>query len=449
MKTISLWILFASPLFAMELPQKPVVDGPARQSTVKESIQKLTMEEAMHMALKNNPLLGKTKLDVDLAIERKRQTVASVLPKIGIVASATKNSKEAGFGSPEDRTTVLHENDWSYGIHLSQPVFAGFRDLMAIKQQKLVIKAAGNSVHFIEENLLFKVAFDYLRLENAEILESVNLEVLALAKERLKYAEDRFFVGEVTRLDVLRATMAIKDAERHLTETTRNIGIALGYLRIDLGKDIDSIETVTPVALRLELPEATELERLAVSRRADLATLRSQSEMASLEIKKKKGAYYPVIRFEAGYQWQKSLFPSDNYGYAGLRFSLPVYESGETKSRVAQARIQERQIHLEIEHLQRMVREEVRRALLDVRASKRGYELALDGLKVAEAEYKQTSDLYLLGEVTSLDFEAAATSLAKAKRESIRTQLDLFLAKLGAWHVAGSLKSIIFEVQTP
>ena len=133
---------------------------------------------------------------------------------------------------------------------------------------------------------------------------------------------------------------------------------------------------------------------------------RSALRIAELEVSKQKGAYLPTVTADAGYVWQKTAFPTDRYGYAALRFVVPIWQSGEISSRVAFARERERQARLLLEEQLRTVQEDVRRALLDLQTATTSLALSEDQLRAAEAEYQQVADLYRSQEATSLDIQS-------------------------------------------
>ena len=53
--------------------------------------------------------------------------------------------------------------------------------------------------------------------------------------------------------------------------------------------------------------------------------------IADLEVLKQKGAYLPVLTADMGYIRQKSSFPSDSYGYAALRVTVPVMAARQSR----------------------------------------------------------------------------------------------------------------------
>ena len=183
--------------------------------------------------------------------------------------------------------------------------------------------------------------------------------------------------------------------------------------------------------------------------RADVRQAKSALRIAELEVSKQKGAYLPTVTADAGYVWQKTSFPTDQYGYAALRFAVPIWQSGEISSRVAFARERERQARLALEEQLRTVQEDVRRALLDLETATTSLALSEDQLRAAEAEYEQVADLYRSQEATSLDIQSSETNLNDARRAVVVSRLARLFSELAVYFAAGDLKSAVLKEDQP
>jgi outer membrane protein len=408
----------------------------------------LGFEEALLRALVANAQVGVAQAEVGVANAQKRGALSAVLPRLQATGGLIRNSEEAAFGTPPNQRVILPLNDWNLRLLVSQPVFAGMREIRAYDQAKEGVRAAEQGVRAIEDRILLKVASEYITVVGGDALIEVGRQTLALARERLRQARDFFDAGESTRVDVVRAKSAVAAAERTIAFAQRDRGVAAGQLRVDLDMEGD-IAVAEP---RLELPprpdEALLIQR-AEETRADLRQARSALRIAELEISKQKGAYLPTVTADAGYVWQKTTFPSDRYGYAALRMAVPIWTSGEIKSRINLARERERQTRLAYEEALRTVREDVRRALLNLETAETSLQLSREQLQAAEAEYEQVSDLYRNQEATSLDIQSSEATLADARRAVVVSDLARLLAELEVYFAAGDLTSAVLKEATP
>src|SRR4051794_9077585 len=165
--------------------------------------------------------------------------------------------------------------------------------------------------------------------------------------------------------------------------------------------------------------------------------------VAELEVQKQRGAYFPVVTFDAGYINQKAAFPTSHYGYGAFRFTVPIWQSGQVESRVAIAKEREQQARLLLEDAKIAAREDVHRAVTDLNAADTTLQLAKEQLAAAEAEYAQVFELYRAQEATSLDLASSEVSLADARRAVAAETLNHNLAQLRVWYAAGAIKDAV------
>lgn len=401
----------------------------------------LTLNEAFARALSANPGVGIARGDIEVAEARRSLTRSFILPRVAVGGDFTRNSEQAAFGSGADARVLLPKNDWAYRLTVRQPLFAGLRDLRAYEQSKLAISVAREGVLDTENVTLLQVGSDYLALSEAEALMIVEQRNLELARRRLRQSTDFYEVGEVTRVDVLRGEAGIKAAERELVTAQAARDAAASRLRTELALD-EEIRGQAPGAFLPPLPAEQEL----VARAAEASPLVHQArlgvQIAELEVKKQRGAYMPTLFLDGAWLRQKSSFPSDNYGFVALNLDVPLFNGGETRARVREAERQLEQARLRAEDAERSIREEVRRALLDVTTARTLLGLAREELNAAEQEHAETFELYRAQETTALDLETAETALAESQRRVVSAGVAVQTAELRVWYLTGQLKQV-------
>lgn len=403
---------------------------------------RLTFDGALARALEVSNSVERSRQSVATAAARKGQLLSAVLPRVELNADLTRNTVEQQFGEGEDAISILPRNDWAYRLTLSQPVFAGRRELRAYAQSKIGIDIAREGVLGAEDAVLLRVASSFLAVVNADRRVEIETRNIELAQRRLDQAQAFFEAGEVTKVDVFRAETAMKAAQRLLAVAGQQREHAVAQLRADL--DLDGTVEVEPPSKSLPpLPAESDLLARATESRPDVDIAKHNLRVAQLETAKQRGFWYPTVRFEGGYVQQKTPFPTPEYGYATLRFTVPVWQSGEVQSRVAGAKSEEKTAEIALEESRVNAREDVRRALADLRSAGTGLQLAQEQLVAAQAEYEQSFELYRAQEATSLDVAASETSLADARRAVAEETLNRDLAELRVWYAAGSIKEAL------
>src|SRR5204862_1708177 len=229
----------------------------------------LTFRQALQRAVEVNNTVERARVDIGVAEANKEQLLSNVLPRITATGNAVRNSEEVSFGSGSDKSTVLPRNDWSYRVVLSQPIFAGRRELRAYSQAKLGITSARQAELGTEDAVLLRVASNYLALVNAEARIDIEKTNIALAQKRRTQSNAFFEAGEVTKVDVLRAETAIKAAQRALAVAEQNRENAESRLRADLDLD-GAIVATTPEQPMPAVPEESTLISKAETVRPDV-----------------------------------------------------------------------------------------------------------------------------------------------------------------------------------
>jgi len=423
--------------------------APAQESP-EPAVKSLTLREAMALAFDRNLALARARVEVPAAEANRRLFRSAVLPRLSVNGNVVRNSAEVSFGPPDDVRTILPLVSWDVRVNVSQPIFAGFRDLKAYRQSKIGIDFAREEVRFVSDQVLLGASQQFLLALQAEALIDIERQNLELARRRREQATALFEAGETTQVDVLRADADIKAAERRVVEAGRAREVAVSELRLALALEED-LALVPPAggerAVPL-VPAETELLSQAFGARPEVRQAQYSLESAKLEVEKQRGAYYPVVTADAGYVRQATTFPRESYGFGALRVTVPIYQGGEIGARVAIAEEREKQANLVLEEARRVVREDVRIALVDLEASLTNLALAEEQLRAAEAEYAQTSELYQNQELTSLDLQTSEAALSAARRGVATGELLVYAAEVQVWFVAGTLTAVALNQES-
>lgn len=405
------------------------------------SATRLTFDGALARALEANNTVGGSRQDVALATSRKNLLFSAVMPRITLTGDLTRNSLEQRFGEGADAIAILPRNDWAARLKIEQPVYAGRREMRAYSQSKINVENALLGTKATEDAILLRVASSYLAVVNADARVEVEKRNIELAERRLTQAKAFYEAGEVTKVDIFRAETAEKAAQRMLAVAGQQREHAVAQLRSDLNLD-GAIAVTAPDRALPPIPSEEELIAKTTAR-PDVTVAENNVRIANLEVSKQRGFRLPVVTFDGGWIAQKTPFPASNYGYGALRFTIPLFQSGEVVARVAGAKSQEIQAGMARDETRLVAREDIRRALADLHSAKTGMQLANEQLQAAQAEYDQAFDLYRAQEATSLDVASSEASLADARRAVAEETLNRDLAELRVWYAAGAIKEAV------
>ena len=419
-----------------QAPAAPALAGP-----------RLTLKAALERAFQLSPSVLRAENEIEAAEAQRVATKSLVLPRINVTGSLIKNSEEVTFGSTEDSRTILPGTDWNARVTLQQPIYAGRREFRLYYQSKEGINLARDAKRGTRDRIALRVIADYSAAVQAQALVNVERQAAELAARRIVQAQALFDAGEVTKIDVLRAETAHKAALRRVASAEAEGIQARSRLRVSLAIDggdaeLGTLDETTEITIPVVGTDTLEAKALT---RAEVKQAETNVRIADLEVLKQKGAYLPVVTADMGYIRQKSSFPSDGYGYAALRLTVPVFQGGEVGARIRIAAARKHQAEVTFAEAKRQATEDVRQALALLEAARRAKALADDQVKAAEAEYAQARDLYDQREATALDLEAAEAALSEARRALIQGRFAVLSAEASAWLAAGSLADAALE----
>ncbi len=408
---------------------------------------RLTLRAALERAFSLSPAALRADDEIEAAEAQRVATKSLVLPRINLTGSLIRNSEEVTFGFVEDSRTILPGTDWNARVTLQQPVYAGRREFRLYYQSKEGITLARDGKRLTRDRIALRVIADYASAIQAQALIEVERQAAALAEKRIAQAQALFDVGEVTRVDVLRAETAHKAALRRVASAESEGIQARSRLRMALAIDggdtaLGALDETTEIGLPVLSQESLEVRALG---RAEVKQAETNVRIAELEYLKQKGAYLPVVTADMGYIRQKSSFPSEGYGYAALRFTVPIFQGGEVAAKMRIAAARQHQAEVTLAETRRQATEDVRQALSLLEVARRAKGLSDDQVKAAEAEYAQARDLYEQREATALDLEAAESALSEARRALIQARFAVLQAESSAWLAAGSLADAALE----
>lgn len=201
----------------------------------------------------------------------------------------------------------------------------------------------------------------YFTLLEAERLRDVTAQTIALHRQQLAYAQDRFDHGRLTKNEVLVVQVALRNAEQLRLQRELAIDQARWALNQALGLAIDAPTAVVDVRRRPTLPPAA--DALAIAYRENPVLLALLEEQQRLEATADALARSRLPRFAGGGSVDKSTADTiePNLVSAGfVDFEWDLGTDTRREARLAEARIAAGQNRTRIERELRELEEAMR-----------------------------------------------------------------------------------------
>ena len=344
-----------------------------------------TLEEALSLAYKKNPLIQAKRADLRSDDELVSMSSSEFYPKIRIIGSYG----ETVVNYNETDEIKLKPNVAK--IEAEQIIFSGGRLLNNRSQSLNFVAASRADLNILEQEILFAAAEAFFNvLTNQKIVElrEVNLDVL---NERLEVAKIQFEVGELTLTDVAQSEARLSLSQANLAEARSNLEKSKAIYQSIIG--------VSPVNLSndfitFSLPTTIEEALSIANARSPYIKFAEKSELSSrYGIKSAKSKLLPSLSLIGEFSnSEEMLFNTDGDAYQLMGvLSMPIFSGGLNWSNIRKAQEINIRDKFQLVEARRFVSQEVKSAFsqynsssIKVNSSKKQFEankIALEGVK--------------------------------------------------------------------
>ena len=276
--------------------------------------QALTLDEAMAVALGENPALAAARLGRNEALAR--EDVARVRPNPEISFEETNDK-------PHDAAS------------LSVPIETGGKRRRRIELAQAQGRSGEAEIARLVAEIRNQVRRAYFALSAAQRRVEETAELQRLAESARDAARARFEVGDVPHLDVLQAELAASQAAGETDKAQGTLAGARANLNALLGLPLDRPVAVSAGLDAGTVPPAEAAVRQALASSAELAVLDLGLAAQKAQVELARAEAVPDVTAGAGVLHRAP--PDFDWGWrAALTIPLPIY----TRSR-AQARLEE------------------------------------------------------------------------------------------------------------
>jgi outer membrane protein len=259
----------------------------------------LSLEDAISIARRNNPLFLQTRSARQRAGAALRTSYGVLLPDVSTSFSNSYREGRPQFfgGQAFGSTSDVISSDGSLNVSAT---YNG-ANLLAPKAQRANLDAAESDLTNADAVLRLAVTAQYLNVLVAQARAQLNDTLLTSAQAQLDLSQARAAVGAATTLDVRRAEVQVGQARVAVLRERNNIETEKLRLFQQLG-----VQQPTTVNLTTRLPVTQPTlvleDLLSTARRANpaLASARSRETAASVGVRQARSAYLPTLRFQTG-----------------------------------------------------------------------------------------------------------------------------------------------------
>jgi outer membrane protein TolC len=385
--------------------------------------RKLTLNDAIALALKNNLSVLVAGTQVSEAGGTRERQLAALLPRVSgdsLVNLENRNLQVLGVSLPGIPAVVGPFTFYDFRASATQPVIDrhAYHDWRASRDDE---QAARLDYQDARDLVIRQAAGFYLAAQSALAEVQAAQSRVGTSEALEKQAGDQHEQGLATAVDVVRAQVQLARDRQTLLVAQDNYQTALLVLARFLG-----LEPGIPLELaerlefkRVEAPSVDEAVHRALEARLDYRSLLTERQSLAEQQKASHARYYPTLSL------------SGDYGALGRNFgALPGI--GEIQGTIAvtlfdrdrtgeQQQLESRlkRLNEQIADLARGIEQDIRKAMLDLQSTEQQVAVTGQAAALAQRELELAEDRFRNGVTDNIEVVTAQDALASAQDDQI------------------------------
>ncbi|MES2064116.1 MAG: TolC family protein [Bacteroidota bacterium] len=408
----------------------------------------LTLKDAVQIALKNNYNIQLSQNNSTIAANNVTLGNAGFLPVVtgdGAINASNQKIKQTRSDGTVNNLTANNSNN-NYGVNLNWTIFDGFNMFANYDMLKEQDKLGAIRLQDTIQSTVANVINTYYNLISQNEQIKALRGAIEISRTQLRYSNDKFTVGRVSKLDVYNAQVNLNTDTSNLViqlQQFRTTKLQLNQLLVrDLQTDFSVGDTIV-VNNNLVLGD---IITKAQSQNAAILASQINKRLAEISLRQVKSTRYPVIGVTSGYTFTNSKTPAgftlsqNAHGLAyGLTASINIFDGlnqwrreRNAKLQIANADISAKQTRLDVEAQISNFYIAYLSGLDLIRIGQSSVELAKKNLDISLEKYK-------IGNITQLEIREAQRNYLDAQSKFFSAQYQSKMAEVTLQQITNSI----------
>jgi outer membrane protein len=389
---------------------------------------RLTLKDAVQMALNQNPQVQVANLSIAQAQEDQSIARSGLLPQASLQAfeQTRRFSVPAQFGFQRFPGFPLPGHIGPFEVYQGGPLFSLpifdltlWRRWQASKENVGQARAQNQGVR---EQITTLVVSQYLGSLRASADVKAAQSRVDLAQALYDQAADLQKNGVGTGIDTLRANVELQNERQRLIEARTQLETALyglaQLLNVDPKRQIELTDQVsffeTPA---IQIDQSLEA---AYSNRPEMKALAYREKRVQFQKQEAYNSRYPNLHFD-GFWAEQGLTPATSvpaYSY-GVTLNVPLFTSGRISAEMARADLELQKVAQEQQDQRNQIALQVKTAVAQLAAARNEVDVANQGVALANEEVSQARDRFQAGVANNIEVITAQDALSRANDNQI------------------------------
>jgi outer membrane protein TolC len=409
-------------------------------------VRRLTLAEAVHLAVTQNRALKIARLKIEENQQKKAGDHSSYFPTITNQSNILHLTElenvlipSGGFGNvggtliPAQGINLQQgkKTIYSSGTMISQPL----TQLIRIHQQNRIaaadvaisrddLKKAENEIAVQVHTLYYGILVTQLQQKAAEQQTEYATENLRESEEDVRNGSALKVTAIGTRAEMLEGQQSVLTANLQIADLKTELADLLG---LPLNRELE-LDPAVPISFDAE--NKSEYLKIAWVENPRILAAQDTVRKARAAMAASKTAYIPDITAYARHSYQDGVpFLVHNFGTFGVSLSYDVFDFGKRRAAVNERAVQLAEAEQNVERLKEEVAVSVERSYNKVERTKQMVDVARQVAKLRQENDRVTTNQLAQGVVQVSERRQASAANYKAQAELLQASLGYLLAR--------------------
>ena len=426
----------------------------AAAQTPQGEVVTLTLEQALEIALSENPTIKIADQEIEIKRYAKQGPYASLYPQIDATAQyqrvIEKQTMSMDFGGQTQSIKVGSDNSFNGGVTAAMPI-VNAQLWTSLKISALDVELAVEKARSSRLDMVEQVAKAYYSALMAKESLALYKRVYDNAVENNKNVKKKYDVGSVSEYDLITSNVSVQNAIPNVFEAENSVTLTLWQLKallgIDLQKNIDVAGSLMDYEAAMSY--GYDLAQLNLEDNSTMKQFDIQEQQLQKALKLTKMANVPTLSINAAYLYTAlgndgKFFVRDAwnpYSYAGVQLNIPIFAGNAKRAATRQARLNLSNIQLQRENTERQLRVAIVQYINNMDTSVKQFHSANATVEQAQRGYDISVKRYEIGSGTLVEVDNSQLALTQAGVSRNQSVYNFLTSKVALDKVLGKFEN--------
>jgi outer membrane protein len=408
----------------------------------------LTLKDAIQIALKNNYNIQLSQNNSTIAANNVTLGNAGFLPLVTGDAALNNSNQRIKQTRTDGTVNNLKANNSNnnYGVNLNWTIFDGFNMFANYDMLKQLDKLGAIRLQDTIQSTVANVITTYYNLISQNEQIKALTGAIDISRTQLRYSNDKYTVGRVSKLDVYNAQVNLNTDTSNLViqlQQFRQTKIQLNQLLV---RDLATNFTVGDTIVVNNTIVLGDILAKAQAQNPNILIAQINKRLAEINLRQVQSTRYPVVGLTSGYTFSNSKTPAgftlsqNAHGFAyGLTASINIFDGlnqwrreRNAKLQIANADISQKQALLDVNAQISNFYVTYLSGLDLIKIGQSSVELARKNLEISLEKYK-------IGNITQLEIREAQRNYLDAQSKFFSAQYQSKMAEVTLQQLTNSI----------